>query len=245
MFESRNRYRSCVERKGLVSFTVTALQTNLQILAERDLKAEATEILLEQRGYIENFIENNNVFATTLSPFHLEGPAPEIIRKMVNASSAAGVGPMAAVAGALAEAVGLGLCAFSDEVIVENGGDTFISVKDELTVAIAAGKSPLDMKIGLRFKRTDRPFSVCTSSGTVGHSISFGKADAVCIVSSSSCLADAAATSVGNMVKKKNDINRAISYGRTIDGVEGIVVVIGSDMGAWGDVELVRLIKKA
>ena len=245
MFDNRNTYRNRMERQGLTSFTVTALQTNLQILADRDLSAEATESLLTCRGYLEAFIEDHPDFATTLSPFVLNGPAPSIIRDMVAASAAAKVGPMASVAGAVAETVGRELCGLSAEVVVENGGDTFIRVEEPLTMAIYAGNSPLSMKVGLSFNRTDRPFSVCTSSGTVGHSLSFGKADAVTIVAASASLADAAATAVGNRVKTGRDIDGAVRLGKTIEGVEGIVIIVGRDVGLWGDVELVRLAKKS
>jgi ApbE superfamily uncharacterized protein (UPF0280 family) len=241
MFDDRESYRKWVKKEGLTSFIVTAGQTNLQILARTDLKAEATDILLKHRLPLENFIRDNPSFATALSPFPITGPAPKIVRDMAEATAKAGVGPMASVAGAVAEYVGRDLSELSEDVIIENGGDTYIKVQDPVTMAIGAGSSPMSMKIGLSFDRKGRAFSVCTSSGTVGHSLSFGKADAVCIVSDSAILADAAATAVGNRVKTPKDIDKAIRFGRTIEGVQGIVVVLGKDMGLWGDVKLVRL----
>jgi hypothetical protein len=245
MFDNRASYRRCVERKGLTSFIVTVRQTNLQILADRNLKAQATDSLLTYRGYLETYIQSYPEFATTLIPFLIQGPAPKIIRDMVAATALVGVGPMASVAGAIAESVGRDLSEFSDEVIIENGGDTYIKIKEPLTMAIAAGDSPLSMKVGLVFNRTDQPFSVCTSSGTVGHSLSFGRADAICIVADSAILADAAATAVGNRVKTARDIDQAIRFGKTIEGIQGIVIIAGKEMGLWGEVELVKLTKKA
>lgn len=246
MFDNRHIYRNLIDHPGLCSFSVSARQTNLQIQAPKDLKKEATEKLLLYRGYLESYISRHPDFATTLAPFPDPGPAPEIIRQMVTASRAAGVGPMASVAGALAQYVGMDLLLTGeDEVIVENGGDLFVQVKAPLTIGIYAGRSPLSMKIGLVIDRKNRPFSVCTSSGTLGHSLSFGTSDAVCIVSDSALLADAAATSVGNRVRSASDIDPAISYGKTISGVQGIIVIVGSKMGLWGDIELVRLAKKA
>lgn len=245
MFDNRHIYRSHVAGSGLTPFSVTASQTNLQILAESDIKDVATKHLLEQRGYIEAFIQQNPEFATTLAPYPWNGPAPEIIRGMIAASKDAGVGPMAAVAGALAEYVGHELSAHSRNVIIENGGDIYLHVQYPVTIGIYAGKSPLSMKIGLSLNRCNRPFSVCTSSGTIGHSLSFGSSDAVCIVSDSALLADAAATSVGNRVSSEKDIDAAIAFGQTIRGVQGIVIIVGSKMGLWGDVELVGLSKKA
>jgi ApbE superfamily uncharacterized protein (UPF0280 family) len=174
-------------------------------------------------------------------PWHITGPAPGIVRKMTDASRKAGVGPMAAIAGAIAEYVGMVLLSHTGEVIVENGGDVFLKTDGSVTIGIFAGKSPLCLHIGLRLCPLETPLSVCTSSGTVGHSLSFGKADAVCVVSESCCLADAAATSIGNLVNSKTDIPGAIEFGKKIEGVEGIIIILGEDLGAWGDLELVPL----
>lgn len=83
------------------------------------------------------------------------------------------------------------------------------------------------------------PIGICTSSGTVGHSLSFGKADAVCVISKSSTMADAAATAIGNMVCDKHDIKSALDHGTQIEGVLGIAIIIGEHFGAIGDLELV------
>ena len=148
------------------------------------------------------------------------------------------VGPMAAVAGALAERVGRDLLARTDEIIVENGGDIFIKTLHPLTVAVFAGRSPLSLKIGLDIEPANRPMAVCTSSGSVGHSLSKGLADAVCVLSRSCALADAAATAIGNRVRNQKDIQPAIDWGRAVAGVEGILVIMGEKMGMWGRVRL-------
>jgi hypothetical protein len=148
---------------------------------------------------------------------------------------------MASVAGVIAENVGRELMPFSPEIIVENGGDIFLSVKNSLSMAIYAGDSPLSMKIGLRFTDPEKPFAVCTSSGSVGHSLSLGKSDAVCVVSDSAALADSAATSIGNLVKKPDDIKKAIDFGKTIDGVDGIVIIAKDKIGMWGKVDIIKL----
>nr|MDA8404824.1 UPF0280 family protein [Desulfobacteraceae bacterium] len=174
-------------------------------------------------------------------PWRIPGPAPLIVKAMADAGAIAGVGPMAAVAGAVAEAVGKELMAISDEVIVENGGDIFIKLNRLCNCAIAAGKSPLSMRFGIRLDATKAPIGVCTSSATVGHSLSFGKADAVCVVSSSCALADAAATAICNRVGSEKEIEQAINAGKLIDGVSAIVVIMGDKVGFWGDAELVPL----
>lgn len=241
MFDNRNIYRKNAGGKGRVSFRVTVKETDLLIHADKNLKKEATGIVLKYRRYIESYIDMFPEFATTLLPWKNDYPAHEIIRKMSDAGIKAGVGPMAAIAGAISEYTGRELMRFSDEVIIENGGDTFINVDDSVTIGIYAGASPLSMKIGLKFDAPSGPFSVCTSSGTIGHSLSLGNSDAVCVVSDSALIADAAATATGNHVKSSRDINSAIGFGKEINGVNGIVIVSGDKLGMWGNINIVKL----
>jgi ApbE superfamily uncharacterized protein (UPF0280 family) len=151
---------------------------------------------------------------------------------------------MAAVAGAVAEQVGRDLLGHTDQVIVENGGDLFIRSREPITIGIFANQSPLSLRIGLRMDAGEQPMAVCTSSGTVGHSLSMGKADAVCIVSASCPLADAAATSVGNHIQTVADIHKAVEIGKNIKGVEGIIIIVKDKIGMWGDLEIVPLQEK-
>ncbi|RJP85676.1 MAG: UPF0280 family protein [Desulfobacteraceae bacterium] len=240
MYEERS-YRHFIKKDHLISFQTTVKETDLWICAERLLADEAKEVVLTVRGYLESYIKVYPQFLRTLVPWRIAGPAPLIVKEMSEAGTLAGVGPMAAVAGALAEAVGRGLMAYSDEVIVENGGDIFVKLNRPFTCAVAAGKSPLSMRFGMRLDSTQAPISVCTSSATVGHSLSFGKADAVCVVSSSCAVADAAATAICNRVGSENEIQQAINAGKLIDGVSAIVVIVKDKVGLWGNTELVPL----
>jgi ApbE superfamily uncharacterized protein (UPF0280 family) len=160
---------------------------------------------------------------------------------MIDAGRRAGVGPMAAVAGAIAEYVGRDLLAHSSEVVVENGGDIFLSMTDPATIAILAGSSPLSNRLAVRADFSHRPVGICTSSGTVGHSLSLGVADAVVVLSESTALADAVATALGNKVTGGADIEAAITTGKAIQGVLGLVMIVGAQLGVWGQVELVQL----
>ena len=85
------------------------------------------------------------------------------------------------------------------------------------------------------------PAAICTSSGTVGHSLSFGLADAVVILSKDACLADATATAVGNLVRTPEDIERALKKVQAIKGISGALIIAGKSMGAWGQIKLVKL----
>jgi len=235
-------YRRLV-RSGLKLNVVKVLETDLSIYANGGGVAQAArEVVMEQRGHLEHYIRHHNGFLETLTPWPTDQLAPPVVRSMIEAGKIAGVGPMAAVAGAIAEMVGLRLLAsVTDEVIVENGGDIFAHTHKPLTVAVYAGGSPLSYKIGLLLDSGTRSQAVCTSSATVGHSLSFGKADAVTVISSSCPMADAAATAIGNRVSDAGQIEAAIEWGRSIVGVEGILVIVGSKMGAWGRLQVVGI----
>ncbi len=243
MVEPRT-YRTRVDSGRLRTFEVTVKETDLHVQARSDLSALTRGLVLEQRGYIEAYIRRYPEFASTLNPWPLTGPAATIVRDMIAAGNAAGVGPMAAVAGALSEHVGRGLLAHTEEVIIENGGDIFLQTVEAATVAVWAGDSPLSLRIGIRTGGRNDPIAVCTSSGTVGHSLSFGRADAVCVTSRSCALADAAATAIGNRIYSKQDITIGIEIAKRIVGVLGVVIVVAEKMGAWGAVEVVVFDRK-
>ena len=173
-----------------------------------------------------------------MEPISIAKDSPKIVKAMAAATAKVGVGPMAAVAGAIAEFVGEELLAYSPEVIIENGGDIYIKSLKKRTIGIYAGNSPLTGKIGLEIEAKDTPVGVCTSSGTVGHSLSFGKADAATVIARSATLADAAATALGNIVKTPEDVTKAIAFARNIEGIKGVVIIIGDRMGIWGGVKI-------
>jgi ApbE superfamily uncharacterized protein (UPF0280 family) len=235
------KYRSLVNRKNLLSFQVVVQESDIHVQAEKPLQTITKELILKYRGHIEAYIQRNPEFAISRRPLHEVNPAPLIIQDMIRAGKAAGVGPMASVAGAIAEYVGKELLAYSNEVVVENGGDIFMKLNTPVTIGIYAGKSPLSMKIGVRFNPKGNPFSVCTSSGTVGHSFSYGKSDAVCIVSRSSALADAAATAIGNHIQSESDIRKAVLKCKKINGISGAVLIKNNQLGLWGNIEVVPL----
>mgnify|MGYP001061603472 CR=1 FL=1 len=240
MFEPRT-YRSRVTGQGLASFQVVVGETDLMVRASRDERALALRLVRAERGCLEAYIREHPGFLHTLAPWPPGGPAPALVQEMIAAAAAAGVGPMAAVAGAIAARVGRGLLECCEEVIVENGGDIFLKTASPATVALYAGASPLSLRIGVAVDGGGRPMAVCTSSGTVGHSLSFGRADAVCVVSRSCALADAAATAVGNLVRTAKDLRRGIARGRRIPGVDGMVIVAGGEVAFWGDIDVVSL----
>jgi ApbE superfamily uncharacterized protein (UPF0280 family) len=231
-------YRHWIESQDLVAFNVTVRETDLYIRATANLQKKTRRLVLKYRHQLEKYIEQNPVFLTSLEPLPIPGNAPYIVKQMIEATQQAGVGPMAAVAGAIAECVGEELLAFSPEIIIENGGDIYLKLLKKRVVGIFAGKSPLTGKIGLEIDARDTPLGVCTSSGTVSHSLSFGKADAAVAIAPSATLADAAATAIGNRVKQASDIASAIEFSQSINGLKGVVIIIGDNIGVWGEVKL-------
>lgn len=231
------RYRHAIGHDRLVSFEVRVQETDLFILAESDLSKLAKESLYRIRGPLEGYISQHPQFLHALTPLPSDPLAPPLVREMLAAARATETGPMAAVAGAIAERLGRLLLEESKEIIVENGGDCFLKVDTPVQIGIFAGRSKLNLAVRIQPGQT--PVGICTSSGTVGHSLSLGHADAVTVIAPSTALADAAATSICNQVKHRGDISRALDFGRQIEGVLGVLVIVGETMGAWGQVELV------
>lgn len=235
-------YRSFIAAEGLVSSTVQVKETDLVILASKDVSNTVHELVLRYRSQLENYGKRRPEFFTALVPIAADELAPPIVKKMISASRAAYVGPMAAVAGAMAEFVGRDLLALGErEVVVENGGDIFIKRDKECIVSIFAGESPLSNKIGIKIPQDRMPLGVCTSSGTVGHSLSMGRADSVTVLAASTPLADAVATRLGNEVKEMGKFDEALGVAKEIQGVTGVLIVQDMHIGAWGDVELLKL----
>jgi len=180
-----------------------------QVELQDELKAFSESALELLRQDIKDYASRRSGFLDSLAPLSDDGSAPPIARAMLRAALAAGVGPMAAVAGAIAQSLGNALKAkygFT-EIVVENGGDLWIDVQSPLTVAVYAGLSSLSQTFGIVVEAGS--CGLACSSGTVGPSLSFGKADAAVVISSDAAAADAWATSLGNKVKRSEDLEQA------------------------------------
>jgi len=232
-------YRLDCTGNDLEGFEVMVKESDLFIKAETDLSSEAIESLLKYRTQIEEYIEKKPQFKTSLTPLPQDALASEIVREMLRVGNVAGTGPMASVAGAIAHFVGRDLLKHSEEIIVENGGDIFIKSKKDRKLGIYAGKSSFSKKIKIEIKAKNTPLGVCTSSGTVGHSLSFGRTDATVVIALSAALADACATAVGNVVRSDEDIKRGLDLAKGLEGVKGVLIIFDDKLGAWGDIKIV------
>jgi uncharacterized protein len=242
----KRSYREQFRQDDLFHFQVIVKQTDLDIGVRRDrfspeMARWIQEMVRKQRELLEKYIEEDHAFLHSLVPCVLKPGAPQIAVDMAEAASLAGVGPMAAVAGAFAHYIGVELSRRSRDVIVENGGDIYMRSARQRNIGIFAGKSPLSNRIALSIRPEDTPLGVCTSSGTVGPSLSMGSADAVVILSPSAILADAVATAAGNHVQSKNDVQRAAEFATGIEGVTGAVIIKEDRLAASGKLKLVPI----
>ncbi|HOE16558.1 MAG TPA: UPF0280 family protein [Syntrophorhabdaceae bacterium] len=240
MYEERF-YRGIAKPKDLNCYEVKCKETDLFCCTRGNFHGFIMGKVLFYRNQLEEYIKSRPEFRDSLVPLADDPFAPRIVREMMEASRIIGIGPMATVAGAIAEFVGRDIAPFSEEYIIENGGDIFLRTDAERIIEVYAKDSPFSERIGVSVKPDNEPWGICTSSGTVGHSLSFGKADAVCIIGRSSLFTDGLATCIGNIVKKKDDIPMAIEKGKAFSGVKGVLIIFGESLGVWGDLEIVEI----
>lgn len=239
-YSDRTFYRALHRAADLVYFRITVSETDLHIGALRPLHEEALCACAAARAEIEEEIAARPAFLTSLVPLAPRGDETPLVLSMLNAAACASVGPMAAVAGAVGGVVGRALAERSAEVIVENGGDLYLQGMKERVVAVFAGTNPLSGKLGVKIKPEDG-LGVCTSSGTFGHSLSFGRADAALVIARDPALADAAATKLGNLIRLETDIENALNEVFCVKGVVGALAIAGNQLGVKGEIELAAL----
>lgn len=230
-------YRCLASSRGLVTFGIRVKQTDMRVAAETNLETEALTLVLEARAQVEGYIERYPEFLSSLVPLAPDPAAPPVVAAMMEASRRAQVGPMAAVAGAIAEHVGRGLSHRSHEIIVENGGDLYMrsSHRRELTL-LAENTSLMGLRIAV--PPLAEGAGIATSAGTLGHSLSFGRADAMMVLAESGALADALATAVGNIVLGASDLERALSTARELGALAAVIIADGH-LAACGGIELI------
>jgi len=236
-------YRLLHRQQDLVFFQITVKETDLDIgISRNKLTAGLVEGVKQEiiriRWQLEQYIAANHTFMSTLKPY-LPGPgAPEIARAMADAAATAGIGPMSAVAGAIAQHVGVYLGKRCREVIVENGGDIYMRSGQARKIGVFAGPSPFTNRLALEIEPHRTPLGICTSSGTVGHSLSLGCTDAVVILAPEATLADAVATATGNLVQNENDLQAAVEFAMSINSVTGALAIKNDQMAAAGAIKL-------
>ncbi|MBU0712815.1 UPF0280 family protein [bacterium] len=248
MYEPR-LYREIPQNDRFFRVEISYLETDLWIacapaISEHRFQKFVVNTIISLRNDIDEYTRNRRVFMDSFSALALDSDAPLIVQKMLNAAIQANVGPMAAVAGSFAEEIGKRIkTEFSpNELIVENGGDIYIDINEPVLIGIYAGDSPLSNKIALKVTPEYSPFGICTSSGTIGHSQSFGKADAVTIACKDTAEADAYATAFGNKVQSVNDIDSVIAETRSVRSILSALVIVDDKIAVQGkfDIQIIE-----
>jgi len=248
IYEKRT-YRTQFNVSRFQSFEVKHLETDLWIgVNPSSFKIEMKEIafdkIKELRTRLDEYILTEPFFKKSLKPFQPSENAPIEAKEMAAAAAKSGVGPMASVAGLFAREVGETLLQnfLIDEMVIENGGDIFVILKNELFLSVFAGESPLSERIGLVIPPEKGKMGICTSAGTVGPSLSFGKADAVVVICEDVLQADAYATAVGNMVKSPNDVEKVINQSEKYSEILSLLIICEDKIGIRGEYEI-RILK--
>jgi len=194
-----------------------------------------TEEIVRQRQTLEDYITRHSEFRTALEPLELHAEAPLVARRMARAARLVGVGPMAAVAGAMAQcAAEAALRAGAREVIVENGGDIYLQVTDSVTIGLHTGTPKVGDRLAFALQAHETPISICSSSGKMGHSMSLGQCDLATVVAQDAALADAAATAAANLVRTVDDVNPALERIAGLEGIAGVLIVKDDRIGLAG-----------
>ncbi len=195
-----------------------------------------------QRLLLEEYIKRQPEFAESLKPIILMPDAPPIAVIMGRAALKCGVGPMAAVAGCIAQfAAEAAIRAESRHVIVDNGGDIYLKSRSRVIIGIHTGEALLSSKLAFKIDPALMPLAVCSSSSRMGHSKSFGDCDLVTVTARDAALADAAATRICNEVRSADDIETALRTAAGITGIDGILIATDGKVGISG--ELPPLVK--
>lgn len=231
-------YRQLVTGGDLKRFRVRVEQSDLLISARGLFEEEAYAALHRARAMIVEYAASHGNFYTSLQPLALDDAAPCVVRDMLEAGQAACVGPMAAVAGAVAQYVGEALLPLSEDVIVENGGDIFMSTASPRTLCIVAESAQLGCLSITPALKGEQHFGVCTSSGRLGPSLSLGNADSVTVLARRASTADALATRLCNLLRRRDDVEKILEYSRSTPA-EGVVIVMGDRIGALGALQIV------
>jgi len=194
-----------------------------------------TAEIVEQRRTLDDYITRHPEFGTFFEPIELRADAPPVAQRMARAAHLVGVGPMAAVAGAMAQcAAEAALEAGAREVIVENGGDIYLKAAGPVTIGLDTGTSKLGDRLAFSLSAHETPISICSSSGKMGHSTSLGQCDLATVVARDAALADAAATEAANLVKTVDDVNAALERIAGIEGIDGVLIVKDDRVGLAG-----------
>ena len=217
-------------------------QSDLYVISTGDHRAKILERLHKVRRDIKGHICLYPEFSSSLAPLEVDENSPEIVRTMAQAAALFNVGPMAAVAGAISQDICDYISPMSPDILIENGGDIFIrSTRDRIVGLLPHPREPV--ALGVRICRNETPCAVCSSSATIGHSLSLGQGDLVTVRAASGAVADAAATALCNILRTKKSLSRIRKMRNELEnkGITGVLAQMGHDLMVWGNMELTAI----
>jgi ApbE superfamily uncharacterized protein (UPF0280 family) len=243
----RDRY---APRPGEFGFQVVVEQTDLWIVANQDLSDSIQTFVHELRGRLKAYMLLHPEFGPSLTPVAVGEGAPALVQEMAHAGQLCNVGPMAAVAGAIAQATAERFAPLSPDLLVENGGDTYLFSTRERVVGLLPDPQN-EAALGVRIPASGFPTSLCASSSTIGHSLSLGHGELLVTRSPNGAFADAAATALLNLLKHKRDLDAMLARARELavprpgarpgHYLQGVLAQHRGSLAVWGEMELATL----
>lgn len=235
----RNYRQSCVHRPGECTFQVVVEESDLHVIARHNFAQDMVAYVTRLRGEIIAWTRIHPEFRTSLVPLPMPDTAPDIIRRMIAGSAIVNVGPFAAVAGVIAQMTAEAFVTRSPDIIIENGGDTYICSSVDRVVGMLPDPASGAL-IGIKVAAADCPVSLCASSAHIGHSLSFGQGDLAVVRARDASLADSAATAFCNRLRCAADIDTVLHTAESLapQGIEGVFVQCRGRIGLWGRMEL-------
>jgi ApbE superfamily uncharacterized protein (UPF0280 family) len=235
----RSIYRDFIQSKEKYAWRVTYRFSDLLINSNKNIKNKIEKPLREIYEILDFCIKKNLSFLKSLAPVSIRPYYPSIIKKMCRVCSTFNVGPMAAVAGTVNEYLASFLLKYCDNLIIENGGDLYIKSARDLTIGVYLKNPHFKNKVFIKINLKGKPYGLCSSSSTFGHSLSFGKCDLAVVFARSSMMADAAVTAVANSINRPDDILESINHYKEFSGIKGLLIIKDKKIGIWGNLELV------
>ncbi len=232
-------YRKKISSKTAYKWHLAYRNTDLYVASSKNIIDALVKHLIDFYEAVDRVSKTNPAFLKSLSPLRENMSYPEIINEMVRKSAVYGVGPMASIAGAVCDYIGRKLMGEARTIIIENGGDIFIKSGHQVIAGIYTENIKLGDKLKLKIQPKNTPCGLCSSSGTMGHSLSLGKTDLVSVLASTTISADAAATALANRISEEGQIQSSIEEFKKMPALKGILVIKSSKIGLWGQMELV------
>ena len=237
MYEERF-YRSQISSN--FKLEISFKESDLLICSDKQIdKTRAQSLLVKYYSQVERYVKTNPSFQNSLKSIPDDEDAPNIIREMIQASRLSGIGPFSSVAGAIAKYVGAELLMECSEIIIENGGDIFLKINQDKRLGVYLGDNFKGVSnLTLKLHKRKEPFGIASSSALIGHSLNFGKADLLTIVSNNPIIADTFATALSNKIQNTQDAEKILKQAKDMAEIEGILIAFGDKIFIWGDLEL-------